>query len=402
MGDNNAGRSPLPWPRLAALGSAQIISWGSFYYAFALLIPALTAELGASQAAVVGAFSAALLAAGALSAPVGARIDRHGARGVMAAGSLGGGIALAGLAFVQDLTLLYALWAVIGAAMAATLYDPVFAAVTRALRDTARGPRPAITMLTLFGGFASTVFWPLTQTLVDGLGWRPALLVLAAINIGIALPLQLWGLPREAADGHAAHAAAPRPPAEPLGPLLRHPLFIGLAAAFTLNTLVFSAMSVHLIGLLQAKSLTAAQAAMVGASIGPVQVFGRAIEYLFLGRWQAAKLGRFVICLLPAALAALLWAQGVSPALALFVLLYGMGNGMITIVRGALPVELWGAARYGLINGALATPVLVAKAAGPIVAALLLAPLGPQGVLLSLVGLAVAAALLFAWGLRHR
>lgn len=397
-------RTPLPWPRLAALGIAQIISWGSFYYAFALLIPALKAELHASQAAVVGAFSVALLAAGLVSAPVGAWIDRHGARGAMGAGSLVGGLALTGLSFVQDLTLLYALWAVIGTAMAATLYDPVFAAVTRALRDTERGPRPAITMLTLFGGFASTVFWPLTQALVDGLGWRSALLALAAINIVVALPLQLqlWGLPREQRGGPAARAAAPRPPAEPLGALLRHPLFIGLAAAFTLNTLVFSALSVHLIGLLQSKSLTAAQAALVGASIGPVQVFGRAVEYLFLGRWQASTLGRLVICLLPAALVALLLAQGVSAAMGLFVLLYGFGNGMITIVRGALPVELWGATRYGLINGFLATPVLLAKAAGPMAAALLLAPLGAQGVLVALTGVAVAAALLFGWGLRHR
>lgn len=394
--------TPLPWPRLAALGTAQIISWGSFYYAFALLIPALKAELHASQAAVVGAFSVALLAAGLVSAPVGAWIDRHGARGVMGAGSLVGGLALAGLSFVQDLTLLYALWAVIGTAMAATLYDPVFAAVTRALRDTARGARPAITLLTLFGGFASTVFWPLTQALVDGLGWRSALLALAAVNVVVALPLQLWGLPSEQRGGHAARAAAPRPPAEPLGALLRHPLFIGLAAAFTLNTLVFSALSVHLIGLLQSKSLTAAQAALVGASIGPVQVFGRAVEYLFLGRWRASKLGRLVICLLPAALVALLLAEGVSVAMGLFVLLYGLGNGMITIVRGALPVEFWGAARYGLINGFLATPVLLAKAAGPMAAALLLAPLGAQGVLVALAGVAVAAALLFGWGLRHR
>lgn len=390
-----------PWAVITALGLAQIISWGSFYYAFALLIPALSAHLRADSAAIVGAFSLALLVAGVLSAPVGHFIDRQGGRGLMSLGSLAGAALLALLSQVQTLTQFYLVWTGLGAVMAVTLYDPAFVVLARLYRQ---GARKAITMLTLFGGFASTVFWPLTQALTDGLGWQRALLVIAAINLLVALPLQRWALPAAVplAVPAATGTAAPPVPAESLVTLLRQPLFIGLSAAFTLNTLVFSALSVHLIALLQAKQLTLAQAAWVGASIGPVQVVGRVLEYVFLGQMKPSQLGRIVICLLPTSLAALLLAQGMSPGLALFVLLYGMGNGMITIIRGALPIELYGAARYGLINGAMATPVLMAKAAGPLAAALLLAHFTPQLLLGVLAATGVVSALLFSWALARR
>lgn len=381
---------------ITALGLAQIISWGSFYYAFALLIPALSAHLKAGNAAIVGAFSLALLVAGLLSAPVGSWIDRHGGRGLMSLGSLAGALLLALLSQVQTLLQFYLVWAALGGVMAGTLYDPAFTVLTRLYRQ---GARKAITMLTLFGGFASTVFWPLTQALADGLGWQRALLAIAAINLLVSLPLQLWALPRQAAARPVQEHGAP---VASLGALMRQPLFIGLCAAFTLNTLVFSALAVHLIGLLQAKQLTLAQAAWVGASIGPVQVVGRVLEYVFLGQMKPSRLGRLVICLLPTALAALFLSQGVSVSLAVFVLLYGMGNGMITIIRGALPIELYGAARYGLINGAMATPVLMAKAAGPLAAALLLARFTPQVLLGVLTATGVASALLFSWALSRR
>jgi MFS family permease len=396
-----------PAALLTALGLAQIISWGSFYYAFALLIPSLSAHLRTSTAGVVAAFSLALLVSGLLSAPVGHWIDRHGGRHLMAGGTLAGALLLLLMSQVQNLEQLYMVWAAVGVVMATTLYDPAFAVMAQLFRSN--GPRKAITTLTLFGGFASTVFWPLTQILLEHLSWQQSLWVLAAINLLISAPLQWWALaaqrpatvrpmaPAASASGSASAAGAG---GMGLRELLRQPLFLGLCAAFTLNTLVFSAMSVHLIGLLQSRQLSLAQAAWVGASIGPVQVFGRAIEYL--GRLAPSRLGLLVILMLPLALCALLLSQGVSASLALFVLLYGMGNGMITIVRGALPAALYGTQRYGLINGAMATPVLMAKAAGPLIAALLLGPLDPQTLLGLMAATAAGAALCFAWALRQR
>jgi len=388
-----AGR---PWATVAALGLAQIISWGSFYYAFALLLAPLGARLRAEPAGVVGAFSLALLVTGLLSAPAGAWIDRHGGRGLMTAGSLAGALLLALLSQVQSLVQLYLVWAGLGAVMAATLYDPAFAVLARLFRQ---GPRKAITVLTLFGGFASTVFWPLTQGLIAGLGWQAALWVLAALNLLVCAPLHAFFLPAGgAATVHARTAQAAARGG--LATLLRQPSFAWLCAAFTANTLVFSALAVHLIGLLGTRGLTPAQAAWVGACIGPMQVLGRLLEYLFLARWRPSRLGALTLWLLPLSLGALLASQGLSPLLALFALCYGAGNGMMTIVRGALPAELYGRLGYGLVNGALATPVLLSKAGGPLGTALLLGWLQPGQLILALAGLGVLAALLFALALR--
>ncbi|KQT13488.1 MFS transporter [Ramlibacter sp. Leaf400] len=383
---------PQPWRLVFALGLTQIIAWGSFYYAFAVLIEPLGLAVRAPKAVVVGAFSAALLVTGLASAPVGALVDRFGGRGVMTAGSLAGAALLAVLPWVDSVPQLYLVWMALGAVMAATLYDPAFAVLAQVFRE---GQRKAITVLTLFGGFASTVFWPLTQALVDRWDWQVALWVLAAVNLLVCVPVHLALLP-------AAPAAAPRHerPVHPLRGALRDPRFYGLAAAFTGNALVFSAMSVHLLGLLQGKGLSATHAAWIGAMVGPMQVLGRVLEYTWLRHQTAARVGVLACWLLPAALVLLLAPGSAFAVLAVFALLYGASNGVMTIVRGAIPRELYGGQAYGAINGALATPVQLAKAVGPIAAALVLAGAGSNGLLLALAALGVLAAAVFTWTVR--
>jgi predicted MFS family arabinose efflux permease len=185
--------------------------------------------------------------------------------------------------------------------------------------------------------------------------------------------------------------------------VLRDPSFYGLCAAFTGNALVFAAMSVHLISLLQGKGLSVAQAAWVGALIGPMQVLGRILEYAFLSRWHPSRVGMLAMWLLPASLLLLAVLGPQVAGLALFALLYGSGNGVMTIVRGAVPAELWGREHYGAVNGAMATPVLLAKAAGPIIASLLLAWL-PQAMqlVLFLAATGLLSAGLFAAVMRRR
>ncbi len=381
-----------------ALGITQIIAWGSLFYAFSLMIDPLAAAVGAGKAVVVGAFSVAQLVTGLASPAVGRLIDRHGGRWVMALGSLLGALMLAALAHVRTVPQLYLMWSGIGLSMAATLYDPAFAVLTQVFRER---QRQAITALTLFGGFASTVFWPLTQSLMQAHGWQAALLVLAALNLLVCAPLHAVLLPsRAAAPADAAQAPVDR---SGLQRVLRDPSFYGLCAAFTGNALVFSAMSVHLISLLQGKGLSVAQAAWVGALIGPMQVLGRILEYAFLSRWHPSRVGTLAMWLLPASLLLL---AGLGPqvaGLALFALLYGSGNGVMTIVRGAVPAELWGREHYGAVNGAMATPVLLAKAAGPIIASLLLAWL-PQAMqlVLFLAATGLLSAVLFAAVMRRR
>jgi MFS family permease len=409
--DRRATGWRAPWGLVVALGLTQIISWGSLYYAFSLVIGALGGAVGAEPPTVVGAFSVALLAAGAASAPIGHLIDRHGGRWVMATGSAVAGGLLIALGHVQAVWQLYLVWAGLGVAMAATLYDPAFAVLAQVFKER---QRKAITALTLFGGFASTVFWPLTQWLIQAHGWQQALVILGLLNLLLSAPLHAVLLPGSVngkGEGTAAPApapapaggAAPAPGRSTLHAVLRDPTFHGLCAAFTANALVFSAMSVHLISLLQGKGLTVAQAAWVGALIGPMQVLGRVLEFAFLSRTHPTRVGMIAMWLLPASLV-LLALLGAHPAgLACFALLYGCGNGVMTIVRGAIPAELYGREHYGAVNGAMATPVLLAKAAGPIAASFtLLAWPDPTQLVLLMAGLAGLSAAVFAWTVHRR
>jgi MFS family permease len=396
---DSPGRSGLAsFGTIAALGIAQIVSWGSMFYAFGFLIGPLAEASGTDRSAVVAAFSLGLLVSGLLAAPVGVLIDRFGGRGVMTAGSLAGAVLLALLSRVDSAPALYAVWAGLGVAMAATLYEPAFAVITRLY---AANYRRAITALTLFGGLASTVFWPLTQWLIAEVGWRDALLVIAAINLVVCVPVH-WRLPRDRSD-------APRPVRSAgrgaFRKALSTPLFYLLALAFTGNSLVFSATQVHMMPMLQAKDLSAASAALIGAMIGPMQVTGRVLEFAFAGRVAPSTVGIVAMVLLPLSLALLVVAGVAWPLLVAFAAVYGIGNGVMTIVRGAIPVELFGRDAYGAVNGAMATPVVLAKAAGPMVAALLLASLGSYDAALGmLIAIGAASALVFAVAARaaHR
>lgn len=358
-----------PWRLVAALGLAQITAWGSVYYVFALLLPHLHAELGARKEAVVGAFSLALLTSGLLAPWVGRQIDRHGGRGLMSAGSVLAALGLVLLSRVDSLPGLYLAWLLLGVSMAATLYDPAFAVLAKTFDH---GYRRAITVLTLFGGFASTVFWPLTQLLIDRYGWRDATALLGLLNLLLCVPLHLRFVPAGARRAAAAPASAADASTRghDLRTALREPAFYLLCGAFTANALVFSAMAVHMLPMLVDKGLSPLQAAAIGALAGPMQVLGRVLELLFGARFRATQVALVASAMLPLSLL-LFHALGPISALYLaFAFLYGAGNGVITLVRGAIPAEIYGRTHYGAINGAMAAPVLIAKASGPLVAAL--------------------------------
>lgn len=282
----------------------------------------------------------------------------------MAIGSLLASLALAGLSQVSTLTQLYLAWIALGVAMACTLYEPAFAVIARSFT---RQPRRAIAVLTLFGGFASTVFWPLGQAFIDAFGWRPTALIFGALNLALCMPLHLSVLPRVTASAAGPAQDSPHPP--PRQPV-HDAAFYWLAAALTANMLVFSASTVHLLAMLTAKGLTALQAAYFGALIGPMQVAGRLAEMTVGQRLPPSRVGMISLALLPTSLVLLVFAGTSTWSFVAFAVLFGAGNGVTTIVRGTIPLELYGRDRYGAVNGALAAPVLVAKAAGPLLAAL--------------------------------
>jgi MFS family permease len=359
------------WRVVAALGVTQIVSWGSLYYAFAVVMEAVRQELGASPPAVVGAYSLALLVSGLVAAPVGRHIDRHGARGAMTLGSLGAVLLLAAFSQVTSVAALYAVWAALGFVMGLTLYEPAFASLALVFRANLR---KAITVLTLAGGFASTVFWPFTQWLQTSMGWREAVLVLAGINLVLCVPLHAWFLPANGQPAGAPAGAA----ADPAGRarLIADRRFRWLAVAFTLNMLAFSAMGLHLLAMLQEQGYSPANAALLAALVGPMQVAGRIAEFTFAQRVSPARVGEIALFVFPASIAILAFAGGSIAGVAAFAILYGASNGVMTIVRGTVPAEIWGRDGYGGLTGLMATPVLLARAAGPFAAAGVLALAG--------------------------
>ncbi|HZT51583.1 MAG TPA: MFS transporter [Stellaceae bacterium] len=353
------------WRLVAALSAAQLVSWGSVYYSFSLIAVPMERELGWSRTGLNGALSAGLLVAGVAAYPVGVWIDRGGGRVVMSLGSVLAAAALAAWSRVADLGLFYLLWFAIGLSLAGTLYEPVFAVLTR-LYPRSYGVR--ITVLTLAGGFASTVFVPLTQLLIEALGWRDALLVLAACNAAICLPIHALGLrdraPREAAPRPAAGPAGDTG-GEPVRRALRHPVFWALAVAFTLYTAILSAITFHLIPLLTERGVPTATIVAAFAVFGPSQVAGRIALLAFRQRATAAFAGRLAFAAYPSAVALLLAFPASTVALFGFSMLFGAANGVLTIVRGTAVPELLWREGYGAINGALTFPVNLARGLAP-------------------------------------
>lgn len=384
------------WPLIWALALAQLVSWGAIYYGFSLFVVPMEAELHWDRTSINGALSLGLLVSGLAAYPVGTWIDRRGGRLVMSLGSAVGAALLAAWCFVEDLAVFYAIWIGLGLAMATTLYDPVFVVLTRRFP---RDYRTRITALTLIGGFASTVFIPLTQVFVDWLGWRHALIALALCNLAICLPVHALLLrDRQSPD---KEEAPPQPGDRRLEDAalrraLRHPVFWSLALCLTAYYATFSAMTFHLIPLLTERGASSAVIVSAYATIGPAQVAGRIVLLAFPGGFSTAVAGRIALLALPSSMLLLIFFPSSTVALFAFAALYGAGNGVLTIVRGTAVPDLMWREGYGAINGALALPANIAKAAAPFGAALIWSFSGGyDAVLWSIFAGAVLAAL--AW-----
>lgn len=377
------------WRTVGILACTQIISWGSLYYAFSILAPGIQRESGWSTTLVFGAYSWSLLVAGLVATPVGILLDRHGGQMVMGAGSVVCAIGFFALGACRSPASWVAAWTILGLAMGLTLYEAAFATINRRFALTGR---QAISTLTLFAGFASTIFWPLTQALDAWFGWRGTYAWYGMAQLLVCLPLHLLLGRERPRAAHPAQAARSHTLAE----ALRHPAFWKLALAFSANILVFSALAVHLIPLLQTMGHGARAAILAAMLIGPMQVAGRLLERTVARSTPPQVVGKFCFGALPAALAAMLLFGTQAWAIACFCILYGLSNGIVTIVRGTLPQAMFGSENYGAISGALAGPALLAKAGGPIMAAWIMQGGGTPTVLLAtLFGAAVVSVALY-------
>ena len=380
-----------PSTTIGILAVTQIVSWGSLYYAFTILAPGIGRDLGLAPELVFGAFSWALIVAGLAATPVGILLDRHGGRFVMAGGSFLCFLGLAWLARCTGVMSYYAAWTLVGLAMALALYEAAFATIQRRHDG---GARQAMSVLTLFGGFASTLSWPLTAWLEVSYGWRATYLSYAIVQLAVCLPLHLClgaDVPRAGPPRHAGPTRG-----HTLAQAVQHPAFWTLALAFAANTFVFSAMAVHLIPLFERLGQAKGTAVLLAALIGPMQVAGRVGEMAFARHTAPQTVGRLTFALLPAALAIIALGGARAGSLAAFCVLYGLSNGILTILRGSLPRALFGRDHYGAIAGAMAGPALLSKAAGPLIAAALLRRAdGPALLLPVLLAVSIASLALY-------
>jgi MFS family permease len=349
---------------VTALGLTQILAWGSSYYLPAVLAEPIAADTGWPLSLVVGGLSLGLLTAGMVSSRAGRTIDRCGGRPVLAFSSavLATGLALIGTA--RHPSFYVAGWLIMGIGMGCGLYDASFATLGRLYGE---GARRAITSLTLFGGFASTICWPLSAYLAQQLGWRGACLVYAALQLGFALPVHLLALPRvpraSGAIGAGAHAPEGMLPREKL------PAFLILAGILTLGAVISSVVSAHLLTVLQARQIDLAGAVALGALIGPAQVSSRIVEMIFGKHYHPIWTMLAATGLIAAGLAVLMTGL---PLMGTALILYGAGNGIYSIARGTLPLVLFGPRHYASLMGRLAMPAMLASSLSPSLGAFLL------------------------------
>ncbi|MBM3530061.1 MAG: MFS transporter [Alphaproteobacteria bacterium] len=355
-----------PWRAVPVLGVTQIVAWGAIFYSPVLMVPLIAAERGWSLAFTMGGFSLGLLIAGLVAPTVGRSIDRYGGHVVMTAGSLVGALGLLGLALAEHPAAYLGVWVVLGAGLGASLYDPAFATLGRIFGAAARRP---ITILTLAGGFASTVGWPATHLLIGAVGWRGTYVIYALLLACVCAPLHAFALPRARA---AAPASSPEGAPTVRTPVLLPPhgaAFVLVAAAFTAYAFVPSALSAHLLAIFGRTGLDAATVVLIGTLFGPAQVAARIVELAFGRNVHPLNVARFAVTLLMAAFGTLALFGVSAASAAAFALMFGAANGLITIARGAVPLSLFGPDGYGRTIGRIGGPWLVMQSAAPLVLA---------------------------------
>lgn len=377
-----------------ALSLTLLSSWGTLYYAFAVMVGSMQTDLGCTPTRAMLAYSLALVVWGISAYFVGGWFSRFGGRIVMAGGSLLCGLLFLALAQVRSIEGLYAVWAGLGLGMALTLYEPAFATVVQAFPGHYRR---RIVLLTLAGGLASSVFWPLTSMLMHTLGWRGAALVYGGWHLLVCAPLHGWALPR-----HRRKTAQPAAGGPVESEVERHPTafmqprFWLLATCFVSFSFVTSAMATHVIPLLEFRGIESVAAIGLAALIGPLQVAGRSIDLLLGGRLRPMSMGTITVVLVPLALAALLAVPVTPTLLYVFIASYGTGLGLLTIVRATTPARVFGDKAYARVSGALSSPSELARAGGPLAGTYVFAVSGGYDlVLLMLLAIASVGAIAY-------
>lgn len=382
---------------VAALGVTQIIGYGTLYYSYAILAPAMAADIGLPLEWVFGILSAGLLA-GALLAPTAGKLaDQHGAARLMSAGSVAATAAILVCAFAPGQVGFGLGVVAMELASCFVLYSTAFVAL---VQIGGSGGGRSITHLTLIAGFASTVFWPLTTALHAELGWREILALFAVLHLLVCLPLHLWlaRLSRRVGADEAELPTAARPAAS----VTWSGLFVLALAGFAVEGFVLAAVLVQMVPLLTAVGIGTAAVA-VGSLFGPSQVASRLINMLFGAGLRQGWLAVIASASLAAGLVFLLLTAPSVPGAVAFAILFGLGSGLMSIVGGTLPLELFGRNAYGAYVGWLSAARQFTSAFAPFGLALVTAGFGTFPALWITAALALAGVATFAaTALAHR
>jgi predicted MFS family arabinose efflux permease len=367
---------------ITVLGSTQTLAWASSYYLPAILADDIARDTGTSTTWLYASFSVSLIISALLGPRAGRLIDRGSGNAVLAASNLlfAGGLVL--LYVAQSLLVLQLAWVVLGIGMGIGLYDAAFAVLGRIYGISARG---AITGITLFAGFASTIGWPVTAWGASTIGWRDTCLAWAALHFFVALPLNYWCLPRPTMAVSEKHASD-----KPV-PLDRSMILLGFA--FAAAWVVTAGMAAHFPRIMEAAGASTTQAIAAGALIGPAQVGARLLEAGPLKRLHPLITARLAALTHPIGVVVLLIAGG-SVASSAFAVLHGSGNGILTIARGTVPLAIFGSENYGYRLGLIGLPSRFLSALAPFGFAVLLDHIGTS-ILFVTAGLSLATCAAF-------
>ena len=367
---------------LCGLVVTRLIGWGTTFYSPAVLVRAFERELGLNAEIVFGGITV-LLVVGALVAPmIGRRLDSHGTRETMCLGALVCALGFAVLAAAQGPWSYLASWVVIGLGHALSLANVGNVTVAQLMGERTRR---VIGLMMLVTGLASSLFWPITAALMDRFGWRATVLVFAALQLAIVLPIYAM-VPRY--RGHPApaqpEAAAPASVLETgrVAAEQRQLAFWLVACAFSASGLVSWGLPLHLIGLFQGGGLTQAEAVWIATLSGPATIAARAIDATLGERLPAERVALMGLLLGPLCCLALPMVPMSVTAACVFIMVFSAALGVISVARATLPLALFGRRGFAAMLGRLTVPQNIAFAAAPLLFAVLIERFGSRETLL--------------------
>jgi MFS family permease len=359
--------------RLAALSVGQVISWGILYYALIVASPEIARDTGRPIALVTLAFSLGLIVSALSGILVGRWLDARSPRRVMSTGAIVGTMGLLIVSAAPTLLVFAVGWVVCGIGQSAVLYQAAFTVIARRHGERRRTP---MTILTLAGGLASTVFAPIVAGLLDVMDWRTAFIVLAAVLVVTTLPLHWFFLERNWDHIPPAHADED---VHTVSTVLRTRQFWILELAMVSLAAALFSVTLAIIPLYMEKGLSFELAAWALGLLGAGQVIGRLI-YVGLPHRTAPWVPLAITSGLAVVLLALM---SVVPGPPWLLILIGMAAGAVrgaqTLVQGSAVADRWGTANYGSINGVFAAPITIVGALGPSLGPLIAVAVGGYG-----------------------